>query len=488
MKTLILLIIYSSLWNFSFAQPIPADSMYLGQVPPGIIAKIFILPVNGTMRPVERITITSDGKEIYYCEINTYPANIQRIKCYKYEDNRWQGPFLVFEGYMCPALSADDNIMYMESNVNAFANSYYSIRTGSGWSVPAKCIYTGQQTHYFQGTNFNNLYLSATFPGINSKELAVLQFTASDTIIKNLGKPMNTGMDENDFFISGDESYIIHARSSSSAAGDLYISYKKTNGKWTNSKSLGPRVNVPGLSWEYGCYVTDDNKYLFFTSGGNTWSSYYVYWVRIDDLIDSLKYTNYTPYLNDQIPDQTDTAGRQYSYTFPDSTFIDDDGNNTLTYSASLSSGAPLPSWLHFDRVTRTFSSAGLQSGSISVKVSAVDTANASAYCTFTLNIVQQIGLNPVNEIVPEEYNLLQNYPNPFNPATNISFDIPKAAVTKLVIYNIQGREVGILVNEYLKPGSYKVDFFADYLSSGIYFYKIISGSYIQTKKMILLK
>ncbi len=474
MKTLIITIIYTFLLSVCYAQPIPQDSLYLGQVPPGYTPKIFVLPINGTMRPVERITITSDGKEIYFCEIDTYPAYIQRVKCYKYLNDKWQGPIVVFEGFMDPALSMNDSIMYMETNVNTFATAYYSVRNSTGWSIPVRCLSTNQFTHYYQETNQKSFYMSATFPGISSKDLGCLQINGTDTTIKNLGKPVNTNMDENDFFIARDESYIIHARSSSSVAGDLYISYKKANGSWTNSKSLGPQVNVSGPSWEFGCYVTKDNKYLFFTRGGNSWASYYIYWVRIDNLIDSLRHTNFVPYLKNQIPNQSDSIGKVYNYTFPDSTFIDDDGNNTLQYSAKLSNGNPLPSWLTFDSLTRNFHGTPTETGTLSIKVTATDTANSSAACTFPLDIIQHTGIHN-NEGQINEYKLLQNYPNPFNPSTVIEYSLQGNSFVSIKVYNILGKEITTLVNSLQKRGIYDVTLNINKLnlSSGVYFYTL---------------
>ena len=271
-------------------------------------------------------------------------------------------------------------------------------------------------------------------------------------------------------------------------AGDLYISYKKTDGSWTNSKSLGSVINLPSPSWEYGPFVTRDNKYLFFSRGGTFMPSYSTYWIRIDNIIDSLRHTNFVPYLKNQIQNQIDTIGVPYSYTFSDSAFIDDDGNNTLTYSATLSNGSSLPSWLNFNPVTRTFSGTPTDGNMLSIKVRAADTANAEALCIFTLDIIQQIGLNPINEQVVTTYRLSQNYPNPFNPNTSIVFDIPKASFTLLKMYDASGREAGTLVNELLRPGSYRVNISADNLSSGIYFYKLETNNFTQTKKMVLLK
>ena len=88
----------------------------------------------------------------------------------------------------------------------------------------------------------------------------------------------------------------------------------------------------------------------------------------------------------------------------------------------------------------------------------------------------------------PTEIVLFQNYPNPFNPSTNIGFQISNLGFVSLKIYDVLGREVAILVNEEKQPGVYEVQFDASNLSSGIYYYKLVSGSFIETKKMIFLK
>ncbi len=95
---------------------------------------------------------------------------------------------------------------------------------------------------------------------------------------------------------------------------------------------------------------------------------------------------------------------------------------------------------------------------------------------------------NEVTNVIPKEYALLQNYPNPFNPTTSITFDIPVLADVKLSIYDITGRELSVLVNKQLEPGSYSFNWNAAQYASGIYFYRIKSGSFVQTKKMALLK
>ncbi len=103
-------------------------------------------------------------------------------------------------------------------------------------------------------------------------------------------------------------------------------------------------------------------------------------------------------------------------------------------------------------------------------------------------DLAEIIGLHKINQCIPSSIDLAQNYPNPFNPNTNIEFDLPKSTFTKLIIYDITGREIETLVNEELKAGSYKVNFDGSKLSSGVYFYKLLTNKYTLSRKMILIK
>ena len=94
---------------------------------------------------------------------------------------------------------------------------------------------------------------------------------------------------------------------------------------------------------------------------------------------------------------------------------------------------------------------------------------------------------NP-QDLLPVIFELFQNYPNPFNPSTTINFVIPKSSFVNLKVYDVLGNEVATLVNEEKPLGTYQLNFDASSLASGIYFYKIQAGSFVQTKKMILLK
>jgi hypothetical protein len=98
------------------------------------------------------------------------------------------------------------------------------------------------------------------------------------------------------------------------------------------------------------------------------------------------------------------------------------------------------------------------------------------------------IGLKNENSEIPVEFMLYQNYPNPFNPVTTINYDLPVAGVVRLVVYDILGKEIHTLINEKQTAGKYKVTWDAGTYPSGVYFYKITTGDYSETKKMILIK
>jgi len=96
--------------------------------------------------------------------------------------------------------------------------------------------------------------------------------------------------------------------------------------------------------------------------------------------------------------------------------------------------------------------------------------------------------VNEIPGLTPSAYTLEQNFPNPFNPSTKINFSLPVEGFVTLDVYNSIGQKVATLVNETKTAGTYTVNFDASDLTSGIYFYKINSGNFTETKKMILLK
>ncbi|MBE2218651.1 MAG: exo-alpha-sialidase [Ignavibacteria bacterium] len=98
------------------------------------------------------------------------------------------------------------------------------------------------------------------------------------------------------------------------------------------------------------------------------------------------------------------------------------------------------------------------------------------------------IGIDPIVGTIAEEYSLSQNYPNPFNPTTTMKFALPLSEIVRLSIYDILGREIETLVNEKLAAGSYSVNWDASGYPSGLYFYRLESDNFTETRKMVLIK
>ncbi len=88
---------------------------------------------------------------------------------------------------------------------------------------------------------------------------------------------------------------------------------------------------------------------------------------------------------------------------------------------------------------------------------------------------------------MPRQFSLEHNFPNPFNPSTTITYELPKPSMVTLSVYDLLGREVYVLVNDKSDAGYHEVKFDGTVLSSGVYFYRIQAGSYVQTRELLLL-
>jgi Secretion system C-terminal sorting domain len=133
---------------------------------------------------------------------------------------------------------------------------------------------------------------------------------------------------------------------------------------------------------------------------------------------------------------------------------------------------------------------AGLDSISVRALVVYGDTVYAVTYNDGLYALTKNGGANGIraSTSTPNTFALSQNYPNPFNPTTNLQFTIGSAQLVSLKVYDVLGREVSTVIHEKLNPGSYTVPWNASSFSSGVYFYRLESGNFVQTKKMILMK
>jgi len=288
--------------------------------------------------------------------------------------------------------------------------------------------------------------------------------------------------------------------------------YNLSNGNWTNL------ANSPNSSqtWGLTAEVLDGIIYLFNSSGEvftynistNTWTTKTSNPIVSAVDMNSVLYQNeiyligwnasgffkYTP-ATDQ---WTQLANTPYQVDACGFGIV-----NNLIYSiggnSSGSSGAEYKSIMVYNIITNSWS---IDAQEISTKRHWMPTAQYKGGLYIVggidefdqaVNIVEEIvpqGTSGVNDEsgIPEVYSLMQNYPNPFNPSTKIEYSIPEVSFATIEVYDMLGNEVATLVNEEKATGSYEVKFDAAGLSSGIYFYKLQAGSFVETKKMILLR
>ncbi|MEO8664899.1 MAG: T9SS type A sorting domain-containing protein [Ignavibacteria bacterium] len=165
----------------------------------------------------------------------------------------------------------------------------------------------------------------------------------------------------------------------------------------------------------------------------------------------------------------------------PSPEFIYISDNNGLDSTKSFTKS-------YLDSLMATFGTTG-DSATCSWKVVAFNGLDSITSASFLITIRRvPVGINQISTVVPEQYNLYNNYPNPFNPSTIIKFDISKSDLVNLKIYNMLGEEVATLVDRRLDAGTYEVDFRAGSFASGIYFYRLQTKDFVQTKRMVLTK
>jgi Putative Ig domain/WD40-like Beta Propeller Repeat len=366
---------------------------YLGQPLPGDIPVKFAPQIinDSPFFSMDRSAFSLDGRSFYYCRNNTWfsskQASIQELK---YDGSKWTGPTTLVQQRYGPSFSPGGDTIFLIGGQKGQVEQVH--RTETGWTKPEVYLARSYGLYDFMATASGNMYAASNINGPVSDftcyDICRMRPMASgDSTIHSLGKPINTPGFDGDFFIAPDESYmVVSAKEHPDYECELYISYHKKDGYWTNPKSLGSKINN-GPAHRWGQYVTPNNKYLLFSYGHGP-EDCALYWVRFDDLLEKLKHSNFDPYLKNPFPDQRVRAGKEFRITIPDDTFMDDDGNNTLSYTAGLTNGQTLPGWLLFHPATRTFSGKAPSAGTYHVAVIATDPAKASASCGFSIFVL----------------------------------------------------------------------------------------------------
>ena len=272
------------------------DLLYIDKNKPGKTPLLFAPGFISTEAESEFGSVFSkDGKSFYYAVDKDGHAEIRYTQL---ENGEWTTPVTIISddkyGYNDPFLSPDESQLYYISNqplsptdTIADIDIWYSNFENGKWSEPINAgdvINSEKNEYYISFTQDGSMYFSSNHAASEgrSHDFDIYKSALVDGVFqepKILGDSINTGRYEADVFIAPDESYIIYCKQRTKGyRGDLYISFKKSDGSWTDAKNMGETIN--SKNHELCPFVTRDGKYLFYTSNQD------IYWVSAEVIED----------------------------------------------------------------------------------------------------------------------------------------------------------------------------------------------------------
>jgi hypothetical protein len=464
MKTKLISMLFTGLFMtplFSSAQTVEIDN--LGQPDPGKTITKFapgIISNSGILDLY--VSFSPDGKEMFY-------KNSVSLKHSEYIDGAWQD-FTIYappSGYNSVTFCPVEGLLYLWEGDNKLG---YMTKKNDEWSDVKQidpnlnafsptaskdsCVYFIEYNN-----NVNTIYYSK-FNGETHEEPKALPFPINK----------NPKFQPNDPCISPEGDYIIFVPNGS----DLwYVSFRKAENHWTYPKRLSDFFSNPSNVSFLGLMpkISPDGKYIFTSNW--TWNEIDIFWVSTS-IIEDARNSNFIPYVKNNIPDQIKIVGTNYNYTIPDSALFDDDGNETLTFTAKLSNGNNLPDFLDFDPETNTISGTLNEVASYNIKITATDTAGASVSDIFKLSVEQVTAIENINAS-----DNLSIFPNPARETIHISSNTLLSKNTNYQLLDIRGKiaKQGMLESDRIEISD---------LDSGIYFLLLtVDGNTISKMLMI---
>jgi photosystem II stability/assembly factor-like uncharacterized protein len=283
----------------------------------------------------------------------------------------------------------------------------------------------------------------------------------------------------------GGSSWQIQSSGPDEVISDLYF-FDENKGWYTGNNGALYQTNDGGVSWlKNVILIEDDLRTLYFVNEGNGWAAgsngiilHYndTTYVPVDLKSFSANVTAQNVLLTWSTATETNNRGFEVERLqdckiarlqnspagktgWERIGFVEGNGTTTLTHSYSYTDKNVSPGKYYYRLKQIDFNGSYKYSNEIEVDLTA-----------------------------PARFSLEQNYPNPFNPATTIKYAVPKTVNVGLKVFDILGREIKTLVNETKNPGYYEIQFNANSLAGGVYFYRLKAGGYIKTGKMLLLK
>ncbi|MDD5360808.1 MAG: M14 family zinc carboxypeptidase [Ignavibacteria bacterium] len=307
------------------------------------------------------------------------------------------------------------------------------------------------------------VYTKASMPSLTSDSVT-FNFTISGSVPNSYAIPTRIKIKQNDTNVVFDQLYNVLVGSGVTAFAD---SAENGTANWTYGTGWAintSNYHTPSHSFAYPNYGVNVNSSMSLNFPLNLSSypvAYLEYWHRYD--VEASYDYCYVELSNDngttwqQVASYTGTNNTWTRQIFDVSSMISSSNNVRLRFRLTSDAGVQNSGWY-------------------------VDDIKITNY------LGPVTGIGNINPETPGKYSLEQNYPNPFNPSTQINYSVPKDGMVKITVFDLLGREIRSLVNDFKKAGFYSVDFDGSSLSSGFYFYKMESGNYIESKKMMLVK
>jgi hypothetical protein len=412
-----------------------------------------VLPSPGIITDIKCISNENAFVQQFYTYFPNPQTSATTMKFYKSTDNgsTWNSKFTYvgqpYENWGCSKIS------FLNSTTGIFVFQNYSgnqlyktTNTGESWTNNFIPFSSGYNVVSCAFINDSTILVLMNYQGSGYQ---IFRSSNSGLNWSNLIPPTNDNLTKV-YFTNQNLGFITAFNGIIYKSIDLGLSWQVINtGTSTNYYDISFSDNLNGYATGYGYSPQSQSIIVKTSNGGFNWTVCYLF------------YNNFLKSISSPIPNITYASG--------------------LNLIKTINSGENWNPLLAFN-ITSYVSCFNKDS----ILVASGDTV----FRTFNGGIIY---IRNLKESFPDKYSLSQNYPNPFNPITKIKFDIPTLnkggrGGVSMKVYDLLGKEIQILVNEELNPGTYEVTFDGTNLPSGIYFYQLRCGEFVQTRKLVLLK